>query len=96
MLRELAKETDDERFAMVLDQAGSHGAKTLVVPGNIALVPLPPYAPAITSIRRADVALAPAPASGVVSSVRSNRSLMARHQATDRDRPKCGGAQRLR
>ncbi len=52
VLRELAKETDDERFAMVLDQAGSHGAKTLLVQGNITLVPLPPYAPELNPVER--------------------------------------------
>jgi len=30
---------------LVLDQAGWHGAKALVVPSNISLVPLPPRAP---------------------------------------------------
>ena len=52
MLRELAKETDDARVAMVLDQAGSHGAKTLLVQGNITLVPLPPYAPDLNPVER--------------------------------------------
>src|SRR5262249_52470531 len=30
---------------ILLDQAGWHGAKALVVPNNISLVPLPPRAP---------------------------------------------------
>src|SRR5262249_8364148 len=30
---------------ILLDQAGWHGAKALVVPNNISLVPLPPCAP---------------------------------------------------
>ena len=35
----------DEHAVMLLDQAGWHGARALVVPGNVTLVPLPPYAP---------------------------------------------------
>ena len=30
---------------LLLDQAGWHGAKALVVPSNVSLVPLPPRAP---------------------------------------------------
>jgi hypothetical protein len=30
---------------LVLDQAGWHGSRRLVVPSNVTLVPLPPYAP---------------------------------------------------
>jgi hypothetical protein len=30
---------------ILLDQAGWHGAKALVVPSNVSLVPLPPRAP---------------------------------------------------
>jgi len=36
---------DDEHVAMVLDQAGWHGANALRVPDNITLLPLPPYSP---------------------------------------------------
>jgi transposase len=42
----------DEHVAMVLDQAGWHGAKALVVPSNITLVPLPPYAPELNPVER--------------------------------------------
>jgi len=42
----------DEHVAMVLDQAGWHGAKALVVPDNITLVPLPPYAPELNPVER--------------------------------------------
>ena len=35
----------DEHAVMLLDQAGWHGAHALVVPNNVTLVPLPPYAP---------------------------------------------------
>ena len=43
---------DDEHVAMVLDQAGWHGAKALVVPSNITLVPLPPYSPELNPVER--------------------------------------------
>ena len=36
---------EDEHVAMVLDQAGWHGAKALAVPSNITFMPLPPYSP---------------------------------------------------
>lgn len=43
---------DAEHVAMVLDQAGWHGAKALVVPSNITLVPLPPYSPELNPVER--------------------------------------------
>jgi transposase len=42
----------DEHVAMVLDQAGWHGAGALRVPANITLVPLPPYAPKLNPVER--------------------------------------------
>jgi hypothetical protein len=42
----------DEHVAMVLDQAGWHGAKALKIPENITLVPLPAYAPELNPIER--------------------------------------------
>ena len=42
----------DEHAVMVLDQAGWHGARALVVPGNVTLVPLPPYAPQLNPVER--------------------------------------------
>ncbi len=41
---------EDEHVAMVLDQAGWRGANVLVVPANITLVPLPPYAPELNPV----------------------------------------------
>ncbi|MDU7521865.1 MAG: IS630 family transposase [Roseomonas mucosa] len=35
----------DVHAVLVLDQAGWHGSRQLRVPGNVTLVPLPPYAP---------------------------------------------------
>ena len=43
---------EDEHVAMVLDQAGWHGAKALAVPANITLVPLPPYSPELNPVER--------------------------------------------
>jgi hypothetical protein len=42
----------DEHAAMPLDQAGWHGTQALVVPGNVTLVSLPPYAPQLNPIER--------------------------------------------
>jgi transposase len=42
----------DEHVAMVLDQAGWHGAKALMVPDAITLVPLPPYSPELNPVER--------------------------------------------
>ena len=41
-----------ERAAMLLDQARWHGARDLVVPGNVTLVPLPSYAPQLNPVER--------------------------------------------
>ena len=43
---------EDEHVAMVLDQAGWHGANALQVPPNITLVPLPPYSPELNPVER--------------------------------------------
>jgi transposase len=43
---------DDEHAVMVLDRAGWHGARALVVPSNITLVPLPPYSPELNPVER--------------------------------------------
>ena len=42
----------DEHAALVLDQAGWHGARALVIPGNVTLVPLPPYSPELNPVER--------------------------------------------
>ena len=43
---------EDEHVAMMLDQAGWHGANDLRVPPNITLVPLPPYSPELNPVER--------------------------------------------
>ena len=42
----------DAHAVLVLDQAGWHGARALVVPPNITLVPLPPYSPELNPVER--------------------------------------------
>ena len=42
----------DEHAVMVLDQAGWHGAKALLVPSNVTLLPLPPYSPELNPVER--------------------------------------------
>jgi len=52
-LEEFAKTIpDDVHVAMLLDQAGWHGAKTLRVPDKVTLVPLPPYSPELNPVER--------------------------------------------
>ena len=42
----------DAHAVLVLDQAGWHGSRSLVVPTNVTLVPLPPYAPELNPVER--------------------------------------------
>lgn len=42
----------DAHGVLVLDQAGWHGAKALVVPSNVTLVKLPPYSPELNPVER--------------------------------------------
>jgi transposase len=42
----------DAHAVLVLDQAGWHGSRRLVVPPNVSLVPLPPYAPELNPVER--------------------------------------------
>ena len=42
----------DEHVLLVLDQAGWHEAKTLRIPANITLEPLPPRAPELNPVER--------------------------------------------
>jgi transposase len=41
-----------EHVALVLDGAGWHSSKSLRVPANITLVPLPPYSPELNPVER--------------------------------------------
>ena len=42
----------DAHVVLVLDNAGWHVSKALVVPDNITLLPLPPYSPELNPIER--------------------------------------------
>jgi DDE superfamily endonuclease len=42
----------DVHAALVLDGAGWHGSRGLVVPANVTLVPLPPYSPESNPVER--------------------------------------------
>jgi hypothetical protein len=42
----------DEHAVMVLDGAGWHSAKALVIPPNVTLVALPPYSPQLNPMER--------------------------------------------
>jgi len=49
----LSKEVGIERhIALIVDNAGWHGAADLIVPSNITLVPLPPYAPELNAMEQ--------------------------------------------
>jgi hypothetical protein len=43
---------EDEHAVMVLDGAGWHGAKALMLPPNVTLAPLPPYSPQLNPMER--------------------------------------------
>jgi hypothetical protein len=47
-LNEVSSRHQEERIVMILDGAGWHRAGELVVPDNMKLVSLPPYAPELT------------------------------------------------
>lgn len=49
-LAEVAKRHAEEFILMVLDSAGWHRARELVVPENIKLIPLPPYSPELNPV----------------------------------------------
>lgn len=42
----------DDHAVLVMDQAGWHTAKALIVPGNISILSLPPYSPELNPIER--------------------------------------------
>ena len=53
MLDELSKTVDQDAHAVVImDRAGWHCAKALIVPDNLSLVFLPPYSPELNVIER--------------------------------------------
>ena len=51
-LNELSAFYRDDFMIMLTDNASAHKAKKLVMPDNIALLPLPPYCPELNPIER--------------------------------------------
>ena len=52
-LNELSMEIKPERhIALIIDNAGWHKANNLVIPVNITLIPLPPYAPELNAMEQ--------------------------------------------
>jgi transposase len=49
-LAEVASRHPENRIVMILDGAGRHKASSLKVPGNMRLIPLPPYAPELNPV----------------------------------------------
>ena len=49
-LREVSNRHPDEFILMVMDGAGWHKAKALIVPANMALIFLPPYSPELNPV----------------------------------------------
>ena len=47
-----ANRPEDVHAVLVLEGAGWHGARTLAVPPNVTLVPLPPYSPELNPVER--------------------------------------------
>ncbi len=43
---------EDAHAVLVLDRAGWHGSRSLVVPRSITLLPLPPYAPELNLVEK--------------------------------------------
>jgi len=46
----VAEVSPDIHVVMVWDQAGFHTSKTLKVPANVTIVPLPPYSPELNPV----------------------------------------------
>lgn len=52
-LQELsAKVSSEKHVALIVDNAGWHKAKQLIIPDNITLVPLPPYSPELNAMEQ--------------------------------------------
>ena len=51
-LCELSKAFSDESIALIMDQAGWHKSKELIIPDNIKIIYLPPYSPELNPVER--------------------------------------------
>ena len=51
-LDEFAKELNGEEIVIIMDGAGWHKSKKLVIPSNIEIIYLPPYSPELNPVER--------------------------------------------
>lgn len=51
-LQQMSQWLADRKALVIMDQAGWHKAKELIVPDNIKLIYLPPYSPELNPIER--------------------------------------------
>ena len=51
-LQQMSLWLDDKKAFIVMDQAGWHKAKGLVIPDNISIIHLPPYSPELNPVER--------------------------------------------
>lgn len=51
-LDEFAKEIDGEEVTIIMDGAGQHKSKALIIPQNIEIIYLPPYSPELNPVER--------------------------------------------
>jgi hypothetical protein len=51
-LDELSKAFPDDSIALIMDQAGWHKSKKLIIPANIKILYLPPYSPELNPVER--------------------------------------------
>ena len=51
-LQQMSQWLGDQKAIIVLDQAGWHKSKTLLIPKNIMIIYLPPYSPELNPVER--------------------------------------------
>ncbi len=51
-LEELSKEFPEEKLLLIMDGAGWHKSKELIIPNNIEIIYLPPYSPELNPVER--------------------------------------------
>jgi transposase len=51
-LAQLSKEVADKQIILVMDGAGWHKSKSLVVPSNVEIIYLPPYSPELNPVEK--------------------------------------------
>jgi len=51
-LQELSNEYPGEEIILIMDQAGWHKSKDLIIPPNIKFIYLPPYSPELNPVER--------------------------------------------